>query len=263
MDLGIKNKVALVAASSRGLGKAIAFQLSREGTKVVICARNKERLGKTRDEIAAETGGVVRAFVADVKDKKQVSKMVEQTVKELGIIEILVSNAGGPPSGTADDFTLNDYQDALELNLLSTINLCYEVIHFMKKQKWGRVINMVSVAAKQPIDSLILSNTARAGVLGFSKSLSSQVASYGITVNSICPGYTKTERVEELARSFEESGKGTVKDFYKNIQKNIPAGRLGAPEEIAHAVAFLASEGAGYITGVALQVDGGYTKGLF
>jgi len=263
MDLGIKNKVALVAASSRGLGKAIAFQLSREGAKVVICARNKERLGKTRDKIAAETGGVVRAFVADVRDKKQVSKMVEQTVKELGTIEILVSNAGGPPSGTADDFTLNDYQDALELNLLSTVNLCYEVIPFMKKQKWGRIINMVSVAAKQPINSLILSNTARAGVLGFSKSLSNQVASYGITVNSICPGYTKTERVEELARSFEESGKGAVKDFYKNIQKNIPAGRLGTPEEIAQAVLFLASEQASYITGVALQVDGGYTKGLF
>ncbi len=263
MDLGIKNKVALVAASSRGLGKAIAVQLSREGAKVVICARNKERLFETRDKIAAETGRVVRAFVADVKDKKQVSKMVEQTVKELGTIEILVSNAGGPPSGTADDFTLNDYQDALELNLLSTVNLCYEVIPFMKKQKWGRIINLTSVAAKQPIDSLILSNTARAGVLGFSKSLSNQVASYGITVNSICPGYTKTERVEELAKSFEESGRGTVKDFYKNIQQNIPTGRLGAPEEIAHAVAFLASEGAGYITGVALQVDGGYTKGLF
>ena len=163
----------------------------------------------------------------------------------------------------ADDFTLDDYRDALELNLLSTVNLCYEVIPFMKKQKWGRIINMVSVAAKQPIDSLILSNTARAGVLGFSKSLSNQVASYGITVNSICPGYTKTERVEELAKSFEESGKGTIKDFYRNIQKNIPTGRLGSPEEIAHAVAFLASEGAGYITGVALQVDGGYTKGLF
>jgi len=263
MDLGIKNKVALVAASSRGLGKAIAFQLSREGAKVVTCARNKERLFKTRDEIAAETGGVVRAFVADVKDKKQVSKMVEQTVKELGTIEILVSNAGGPPSGVADDFTLGNYQDALELNLLSTVNLCYEVIPFMKKQKWGRIINLTSVAAKQPIDSLILSNTARAGVLGFSKSLSNQVASYGITVNSICPGYTKTERVEELAKSFEGSGKGTVKDFYKNIQKNIPARRLGTPEEIAQAVAFLASEGAGYITGVALQVDGGYIKGLF
>jgi 3-oxoacyl-[acyl-carrier protein] reductase len=263
MDLGIKNKVALVAASSRGLGKAIAFKLSREAAKVVICARNRERLFKTGDEIAAETGGIVKAIVADVRDMKQVGEMVEQTVKELGTIEILVSNAGGPPSGMADDFALDDYQDALELNLLSTVNLCYEVIPFMKKQKWGRIINLTSVAAKQPIDSLILSNTARAGVLGFSKSLSNQVASYGITVNSICPGYTKTERVEELARSFEESGKGTVKDFYKNIQKNIPAGRLGTPKEIAHAVAFLASEGAGYITGVALQVDGGYIKGLF
>jgi len=263
MDLGIKNKVALVAASSRGLGKAISFQLSREGAKVVICARNRERLFKTRDEIAAETEGVVRAIVANVRDRKQVSEMVEQTVKGLGTIEILVSNAGGPPSGMADDFALDDYRDALELNLLSTVNLCYEVIPFMKKKKWGRIINLTSVAAKQPIDSLILSNTARAGVLGFSKSLSNQVASYGITVNSICPGYTKTERVEELARSFEESGKGTVKDFYKNIQKNIPAGRLGTPEEIAQAVAFLASEGAGYLTGVALQVDGGYTKGLF
>lgn len=263
MDLGIKNKVALVAASSRGLGKAIAFLLSREDAKVAICARGKERLFKTRDEIATETGGAVRAFVADVRDRKQVSKMVEQTVKELGTIEILVTNAGGPPSGMADDFTLDDYRDALELNLLSTVNLCYEVIPFMKKQKWGRIINLTSVAAKQPIDSLILSNTARAGVLGFSKSLSNQVASYGITVNSICPGYTKTERVEELAKSFEESGKGTVKDFYTNIQKNIPAGRLGIPEEIAQAVAFLSSEGAGYITGVALQVDGGYTKSLF
>ena len=263
MDLGIKNKVALVAASSRGLGKAIAFQLSKEGAKVVICARNRERLFKTGDEIAAKTEGVVRAIVADVRDKKQVSEMVEQTVKELATIEILVSNAGGPPSGMADDFALDDYRDALELNLMSTINLCYEVIPFMKKKKWGRIINLTSVAAKQPIDSLILSNTARAGVLGFSKSLSNQVASYGITVNSICPGYTKTERLEELARSFEESGKGTVKDFYKNIQKNIPGGRLGTPEEIAQAVAFLASDGAGYITGVALQVDGGYTKGLF
>jgi 3-oxoacyl-[acyl-carrier protein] reductase len=263
MDLGIKNKVALVAASSRGLGKAIAFQLSREEAQVVICARNKERLFKTRDEIAAETGGAVRAFAADVRDKKQVAKMVEQTVEELGTIEILVTNAGGPPSGMAEEFSLDDYREALELNLLSTVNLCYKVMPFMKKQKWGRIINMVSVAAKQPIDSLILSNTARTGVLGFSKSLSNQLAPSGITVNSICPGYTRTERVEELAKSFEESRKGSVKDFYENIQKNIPTGRLGTPEEIAQAAAFLASEGAGYITGVTLQVDGGYIKALF
>ena len=263
MDLGIKNRVALVAASSKGLGKAVAFQLSREGSKVVICARNKERLFKTRDEITSQTRGQVRAFLADVRDREQVSRMVKNVVDEFGTIEILVCNTGGPPSGLADEFTLDDYRDALALNLLSTVNLCYEVIPLMKRKKWGRIINMTSVSAKQPIDTLILSNTARTGVLGFSKSLSNQLAPYGITVNSVCPGYTRTERVESLARSFEKQGKGTIKDFYKDIEKDIPMRRLGNPEEIAHAVIFLASERAGYITGVALQIDGGYIKALF
>jgi 3-oxoacyl-[acyl-carrier protein] reductase len=189
--------------------------------------------------------------------------MIEQVLNELGTIEILVCNAGGPPSGMADDFSLDDYRDALELNLLSTVNLCYEVIPQMKKKRWGRIINMTSVSAKQPINTLILSNTSRAGVLGFSKSLSEQLAPYRITVNSVCPGYTKTERIEELALSFKKSGKGTAKDFYRNIEKTIPMGRMGTPEEIAQAVAFLASEQSSYITGVALQIDGGYVKGLF
>ncbi|MFB0564639.1 MAG: SDR family oxidoreductase [Candidatus Aminicenantaceae bacterium] len=263
MDLGIKDKIALVAASSKGLGKAVALQLSREGAKVVICARGKEQLFNTRDEIAAETGVVVRAYVADVTDRKQVNGLVENVVDEFSTVDILVCNAGGPPSGLADAFTLKDYQDALELNLLSTVNLCYEVIPLMKKQKWGRIITMTSVAAKQPIDTLILSNTARSGVLGFSKSLSNQLAPYGITVNSVCPGYMKTERVENLAKSFEESGKGRVEDFYENIEKTIPMGRLGRPEELGSVIAFLASEGAAYITGVALQVDGGFIKALF
>ena len=218
---------------------------------------------KTRDEIASETGGQVKALVADVTDRNQVSKLAKNVVEELGAVEILVCNAGGPPPGMAAEFTLDDYQEALELSLLSTVNLCYEVIPLMKKQKWGRIINMVSISAKQPIDTLILSNTARAGVLGFSKSLSNQLAPYGITVNSVCPGYTKTERVENLAKSFEKKGKGATKDFYSNIENDIPLGRLGRPEEIAQAVAFLSSEGAGYITGVALQVDGGYIKALF
>ena len=263
MDLGIKERVALVAASSRGLGKAIAQRFSQEGAKVVICARDEDRLLQTRDEIAAATGGVVKAIKADVTDKDQVSQLVKKATDEFGTIDILVCNAGGPPSGTADTFTVANYHQALELNLLSTINLCYEVMPFMKKQKWGRIINMTSVSAKQPIDNLILSNTSRAGVLGFSKSLSNQLAPFGITVNSVCPGYTRTERVDELARSFEESGKGKVKDFYSNIEKAIPEGRLGTPEELAQAVAFLASEGAGYITGIALQVDGGYIKAVF
>lgn len=263
MDLGTKDRVALVAASGRGLGKAIAFQLSREGAKVAICARGKERLFKTRNEIASETGGIVKAIVADVTDKSHVKQMVAQVVEEFASVDILVCNAGGPPAGLAEDFSIEDYRQALELNLLSTINLCYEVIPLMKKQKWGRIITMTSISAKQPLKTLILSNTARSGVLGFSKSLSEQLAPFGITVNSVLPGYTRTERVEELARDFAEKGKGTVEDFYRHVEENIPLGRLGRPEEIAHAVAFLASERASYITGVSLQVDGGFVKGLF
>lgn len=263
MDLSIKDRVALVAASSRGLGKAIAYQLSREGAKVMICARGEEKLQQTRDEIASKTGGVVRAFVTDVTDRHQVKNMAEKIVDEFGTIDILVCNAGGPPAGLVDDFGDDDYRRALELNLMSTVSLCYEVIPLMKKQKWGRIINLTSVSAKQPIKTLILSNTSRAGILGFSKSISEQLAPYGITVNAICPGYTKTERIDELAQSFAETEKGSIEDFYKNIEASIPLGRFATPDEVASAAAFLASERAAYITGVALQIDGGYVKGLF
>ncbi len=263
MDLGIKNRVALVAASSRGLGKAIAFQLSREGAKVMICARGEQRLHQARDEIASGTGGEVRAFVVDVTDKQQVKEAVGRTVDEFGTVDILVCNAGGPPAGLIDDFGDEDYRKALELNLMSTVNLCYEVTPHMKKQKWGRIINLTSISAKQRIKTLILSNTARAGVLGISKSLSEQLAPYGITVNAICPGYTKTERIDELAQSFADSGRGSVEDFYRNIEASIPSGRFATPDEVAAAAAFLASERAAYITGVSLQIDGGYIKGLF
>lgn len=263
MDLGIQNKVALVAASSRGLGKAAALQLSREGAKVAICARNEENLKKARDFIAADTHGIVQAYTADVTHKDQVKKMIEDIVLSLGSIDILVCNAGGPPPGFVDDFTPDDYRNAVELNLMSTISLCYEAVPHMKKNRWGRIVCVVSVSAKQPIPNLILSNTARAGVLGFAKSLSEQVAPYGITVNSILPGYTKTERVDDLARSYADSAKGTKEDFYESIEASLPMNRLGSTDEFAHTVAFLASKGAGYITGVALQVDGGYIKGLF
>jgi 3-oxoacyl-[acyl-carrier protein] reductase len=263
MDLGIQNKVALVAASSSGLGKAVALQLSREGAKLAICARNEEKLFKAREELVAETGGVVQPYPTDVTQKDQVKQTVAAVVSSLGSIDILVCNAGGPPAGFVDDFTPDDYRNAVELNLLSTISLCYEAIPHMKKNRWGRIVCITSVSAKQPIPNLILSNTARAGVLGFAKSLSEQVAPFEITVNSVCPGYTKTERVEDLARSFADSGKGTEEDFFRTIEASIPMKRLGTTEEFAHTVAFLASEGAGYITGVALQIDGGYIKGLF
>jgi 3-oxoacyl-[acyl-carrier protein] reductase len=263
MDLGIQNRTALVTASSRGLGKAVATALCREGAKVVICAREKARLFKARDAIAAETGGEVRAFTADVTNRDNIRELVQFTCEKFGSVDILVCNAGGPPSGPFDDFTPEDYQKALELNLLSTVRLCYEVIPLMKKRSWGRIVTMTSVSAKQPIDSLILSNTARAGVLGLTKSLSNQLAAFGITVNSICPGYTQTERVEELAGVFAKKGLGSHQDFYNILKKTIPMGRLAWPEEVAASVAFLASEPAAYITGAAIQVDGGYIKGLY
>jgi 3-oxoacyl-[acyl-carrier protein] reductase len=263
MDLGIRNKVALVTASSSGLGKAAALQLSREGAKVAICARNEEKLFKARDVIVGETDGVVKAYSADVTKEDQIKSLVESTAADLGPIDILVCNAGGPPPGLWDDFGPGDYREAVELNLMSTIHLCYEVVQPMKEKKWGRIICIVSISAKQPIKNLILSNTARAGVLGFAKSFSDQIAPFGITVNSVCPGYTMTERVENLAKSFAESGKGTVEDFYRKAEAEIPMGRIGTVEEFAQTVAFLASEGAGYITGTAIQIDGGYIKGLF
>jgi 3-oxoacyl-[acyl-carrier protein] reductase len=263
MNLGITEKNALVTASSRGLGKAIALQLSREGANVAICARGNKELTRTKKEIAERSGGKVLAQVADVTDKSQVKKLIKQVNGEFGSIDILVCNAGGPPSGSAENFGLDDYRQALELNLLSSVYLCYEAMPLMKRQKWGRIVTLTSVSAKQPIDTLILSNTARAGVLGFSKSLSNQLAPYGITVNSVCPGYTLTERVESLAKSFEEAGRGSIQDFFQNIEKIIPMGRLGRPYEIATAVVFLCSEAASYITGVALQVDGGFIKAIY
>ena len=262
MDLKIKGKIALVTAASKGLGKSVAIQLAKEGSKVVICSRDKANLEKAEKEIIDETNGFIKSYVCDVTKPEQVKKLINSIIREFGNLHILVCNAGGPPAGNPDDFSLEDYQNALELNLLSTINLCNSVIPFMKKQNWGRIINITSIAAKQPIDSLILSNTARSGVLGFSKTLSNNVAEFGITVNSVCPGYTKTERVENLAKSFEESGKGTIEDFYQSIEKQIPMNRIGTTAEFAQTVTFLASEGAGYITGVALQIDGGFYKGI-
>jgi 3-oxoacyl-[acyl-carrier protein] reductase len=263
MDLGLKDKTALVAAASRGLGRAAALALSGEGARVVVCSRTEKTIKKAAESIARETGGEVLPVVCDVTNKSQIQTLVREVVDTFGGIDVLVTNAGGPPAGLATDFTVDDYRAGVELNLMSTIELCYQVLPVMKKNKWGRIIAVASIAARQPVDHLILSNTARAGVLGFLKTLSAQVAMDGITVNSICPGYTKTERIEELAAMFAETGQGTVEEFYHKIEAEVPMKRMGTPAEFADAVAFLASERASYITGVALPVDGGYIKALF
>ena len=263
MDFGISGKVALVTAASRGLGRAVALRLAREGASVAICSRDEERITAAADEIAQETGARVRGVRCDVTDGVAVRKLVARVGEEFGGVDILVTNAGGPPAGLAADFGPNDYRAAVELNLLSTITLVYEVLPFMKKKGWGRIVAVTSVAARQPVENLILSNTARAGVLGFLKTLSAQVARDGITVNSVCPGYTKTERIEELAAAFVVAGRGTVEDFYGTVEAQVPLGRMGTPAEFASVVAFLASAAASYVTGVALPIDGGYVRGLY
>jgi len=263
MDLGINGKVALITAASKGLGKAVANQLVLEGSEVIICSRNLESLKKAQSKIAEIINKKVTFFVCDVTNEKQTQEMIDTILRDFGSIDILVTNAGGPPAGSFRDFEVKDYRKSIELNLLSTISLCKKIVPQMQKQKWGRIVMITSVSVKQPIDNLILSNTARTGVIGFMKSLSNEVASDGITVNSICPGYTKTQRVENLAQAFAEKNNSTKEEFYHKLESAIPMKRIGTPEEFAQAVAFLVSKGAGYITGVSLKVDGGFAKGLF
>ncbi|MDA3814154.1 MAG: SDR family oxidoreductase [Candidatus Cloacimonetes bacterium] len=263
MDLGINGKIALVTAASKGLGKAVASQLASEGANVIICSRSLESLQKAKSDIFEKLNKDVTTISCDVTNEEQIKHMINSIIQDFGTIDILVTNAGGPPAGGFGDFNVEDYRKAVELNLLSTISLCKKAVPIMQKQKWGRIVMMTSVSVMQPIDNLILSNTARTAVIGFMKSLSNEVAKDGITVNSICPGYTKTQRVDKLAKAFTDRGKGTIEDFYKKLEADIPMKRIGTPFEFGQTVAFMVSEGAGYITGVSLKVDGGFAKGLF
>jgi 3-oxoacyl-[acyl-carrier protein] reductase len=262
VDLGLKNKVALVAGGSMGLGLAVAKMLSKEGARVAICALDDPYLPQAREEIIRETGGEVIAVPTDVTDAEQAKNFVRSAMDHYGTLDILVNNAGGPPSKPFFDIDDKLWEFGFRLNLLSTILMTREAVPVMKAKRWGRIINMTSISVKQPIDGLILSNTIRSGVIGFAKSLSNELAPFNITVNSVCPGYTMTERVREVSRAVA-AREGTTPDaIIKKWETEIPMGRLGKPEELAGLVAFLASEIAGFITGAAIQIDGGYYKGI-
>ncbi len=262
MDLGLKDRVALVAAASKGLGKATALELAREGARVAICARTKKSLEAAAADITKSTGGQVLAVVADVSRSDDVERLVQTTADHWGRLDILVTNAGGPPTGYFLDLDDDAWHAAVELTLMSAVRLCRAAVPYMQKNGWGRIVNITSVSVKQPIDNLLLSNALRAGVVGLAKTLSNQFAGDGITVNNVCPGYTRTDRVTELNADRARELGISVQDVERQTTANIPLGRMGWPKELAALIAFLASERAAYITGTTIQVDGGYVKGL-
>ncbi len=263
MNLGITGKTAIVAAASKGLGKAAALGLAREGANLAICARGEAALLKTAKEIRSATSARVLPIVADATNPENIQKLVKRTADEFRRIDILVTNAGGPPSGLFSNFNDKDWQDAMNLNLLSTVRLCREVIPYMRKAGGGRIVNIVSVAAKQPIEGLILSNSIRAAVIGLAKTLSNELATDNILVNNICPGWILTDRLASVVRKRAEAQGKTYENVLADITTNIPLGRCGTPEEVANLIVFLASERASYITGATIQVDGGLVKALF
>ena len=262
MDLGIRGRVALVCGASSGLGKAVSRALAMEGARVAACARTSEKLEKAAEDLRKETKGDIFAIAADVSVPAQVKTLVAKTVEHFGKVDILVCNAGGPPPGSFLSQPEDAWQKAVELNLLSTINLCREAVPHMRKGGWGRIINITSFAAKQPHDGLILSNTARAGVLGFAKSLANEMASSGILVNTLCPGAFETERHTALTQKRAAAEGISFEEASAKRAKEIPLGRFGQPAEFGDLVAFLASERAAYITGTAIQIDGGVVKSL-
>ena len=258
MELGLKGKKALVTGASAGLGAAAALALAQEGAEVTINGRNLERLQKTGESIFTATGLMPKLAVGDVSR----SADVERIVREVGQVDILVSNAGGPPPGDFVDHPKERWLEAADLVLHFAINLTRAVIEGMKERGWGRLIYSTSVGVLQPIDNLILSNTFRAGVTAFCKTISNNYARFGITANCVCPGYTATERLRDLARKGAETSGKTADEIMSGFAASNPTGRVGKPEETAALIAFLASEKAAYITGTSIPVDGGLVKAL-
>jgi 3-oxoacyl-[acyl-carrier protein] reductase len=263
MDLGLRDKVAIVLASSKGLGRACAMALAAEGARVTIGARGAPALEKTAQEIQQATRSRVLAVPTDVTKAEDVEAIVTATVREFGRIDILVNNAGGPPAGKFESFGDTQWQAAFELNLLSTVRMVRLVLPHMRKAGSGRIITIVSTSVKQPIDGLLLSNAIRSGVVGLAKTLSVELAPDSITVNNVCPGRILTDRLHQLYHINERVQQGVSEEtVLKEMAQDVPMGRVGKPEELGALVAFLASQQAAYITGTTIQVDGGLVRSL-
>jgi 3-oxoacyl-[acyl-carrier protein] reductase len=262
MDLGLKNRVVLVAASSQGIGFATAEAFAAEGCRIAMCARNSERLQAAAEKIRKEHGVEVFADALDVSDPSAVRRFVADVAAKFGGVDICVANAGGPPAKGFLACTLEEWQRALEFNFLSTVYFAREVIPHMQRQSWGRIITITSITTKQPVADLVLSNAVRAAVVGLVKSLANEFGKDGILVNNVGPGFTATERLKELARSRAASSGQTEQQLFDAWAADAPLKRLGDPREVADTIVWLASDRASYVTGQTVLADGGLYKGL-
>jgi len=262
MELGLRGRVAIVAAASKGLGRAAAEELAREGADVAICARTAADLEAASERIKSAGGREVYWRTVDVGDAAAVADFVAGVEKQLGRVDICVTNTGGPPSKLFAATTHEDWRAWTDQLLMSVVYFAEAVLPRMQKNVWGRFLTITSYSVKQPVEGLLLSNALRAGVTGLVRTLANEYAAYGITVNNICPGYTRTDRLDELAAMMGARTGASAEEVFAGWKKLIPAGRLGTTEEFAAVVAFLASERASYVNGVSLAVDGGTTKSL-
>lgn len=262
MDLNLKGKAVFIAASSRGLGKASALELAKEGANVMLSGRNEEELKVAKAELQQVATGKVEYVVCDITKPEQLKAAVHQTAVLFGTIDILINNAGGPPAGTFDKFTDEDWTKAFELTLLSYIRLIREVLPYMKKSNSGRIINLTSSSVKQPIPGLLISNTFRLGVMGMAKTLSMELAAFNILVHTVAPGRIATDRVRALDEIKADQMGVPIEQVEADSKKAIPLGRYGRPEEFGKVVAFLSSEAASYMTGSTVLVDGGMIKSM-
>jgi 3-oxoacyl-[acyl-carrier protein] reductase len=262
MDSGLKNRVAIVAASSQGIGRATAEAFAAEGCRVAICARTPQTLQAAADQIRKQYNAEVFAEAFDVTDADALHRFVENVVAKFGSVDICITNAGGPPAKGFLAATLDEWRKAVDLNLLSTVYFAREVIPHMQRKHWGRIVTITSITTKQPVADLVLSNSVRSAVVGFVKSLSNEFGKDGILVNNVAPGYTATDRLKDLAQARSKSQGKTEAEISEGWAADTPLKRLGEPREVADAIVWLASERASYITGQTILVDGGLYRGL-
>ena len=262
MVLGLRKRSVIVAASSEGIAFAAAERFAAEGTRLAMCSRDIEKLGRAADEIRARHGAEVLTEPFDVTDAAAVNRFVDHVAERFGGVDVCVTNAGGPPAKMFLETTGEEWQRAVEMNLMSIVHFARAVVPHMQQKRWGRIVTITSVTVRQPVYDLVYSNTVRAGVMGLVKSLSNEFGKDGITVNNVAPGFTATERLKELAAKRAKAAGVNENDYLERMGADAALGRVGKPEEVADAIVWLASERASYITGQTLLVDGGLYKGL-